>query len=55
MEPERCLGKGVDAPELGTVKGFIRFLTSASRGLIVEKPTVDSINAYAEESFASLI
>ena len=39
---ERRLGKGVDAPKLDTVKGFIRFLASASRGLIVEKPTLST-------------
>ena len=49
---ERCLGQGVDAPDLPTVKDFIRFHAAASRGKIVELPTIDSVIAFAEWFFA---
>jgi hypothetical protein len=52
MARKRCLGEGVDAPDLPTVKDFIRFLAAGSRGKIVELPTVDSVNAFAEWFFA---
>jgi len=52
MVRERYLGKGVDAPDMPTVKDFIRFSAAASRGKIVELPTVDSINAFTEWFFA---
>jgi hypothetical protein len=48
MVRERCLRKGVDAPDVLTVKDFIRFSAAASRGKIVELPTVDSVNAFTE-------
>ena len=47
-----CLRKAVDAPDLATVKDFLRFHISISRGYIDEKPTVDSVNTYAEWFFA---
>jgi hypothetical protein len=49
---ERCLGKGADAPDVPTVKDFIRFSAAASRGKIVELPTIDSVNAFAEWFFS---
>jgi hypothetical protein len=52
MVREHCLGKGVDAPDVPTVKDSIRFSAAASRGKIVELPTVDSVNAFAEWFFA---
>jgi hypothetical protein len=52
MVRERCLGKGVDAPDVPIVKDFIRFSAAASRGKIVELPTVDSVNTFAEWFFA---
>jgi hypothetical protein len=52
MVRERCLGTGVEALDVETVKDFIRFHASASRGKIVELPTVDSVNAVAEWFFA---
>jgi hypothetical protein len=52
MVRERYLGEGVDAPNVPTVKDFIRFSAAASRGKIVKLPTVDSINAFAEWFFA---
>ena len=42
----------VDAPNLTTVKDFLRFHIATSRGKIVEKPTVDSVNTFAEWYFA---
>jgi hypothetical protein len=38
----------VDAPDLATVKDFLRFHISISRGYIDEKQTVDSVNTHAE-------
>jgi hypothetical protein len=52
MVREHCLGKGVDAPDVPTVKDSIRFSAAASRGKIVELPTVDSVNSFAEWFFA---
>jgi hypothetical protein len=46
------LRKGVDAPDLATVKDFLRFYIATSRGKIVEKPTADSVNTFAEWFFA---
>ena len=44
--------EGVEAPDLATVKDFLRFYVATSRGKIVERPTVDSINTVAEWFFA---
>jgi hypothetical protein len=55
MVRERCPGKGVDAPDVPTVKDFIRFSAAASRGKVVELPTVDSVNAFAGWFFAGSI
>jgi hypothetical protein len=38
------LYKGVDAPDLITIKDFLRFYIVTSCGKIVEKPTADSVN-----------
>jgi hypothetical protein len=47
-----CLGEGVDAPDLATIKDFLRFYIATSRGKIVAKPTADSVNSFAEWFFA---
>jgi hypothetical protein len=52
MAREHCLGKGVNAPDLATVKDFVRFHAAASRGKIVDLPTVDFINTFLEWFFA---
>jgi hypothetical protein len=52
MVRERCLGKGVDALDLATVKDFIRFHAASNSGKIVELPTADLVNAFAEWFFA---
>ena len=49
---EHCLGKGVDAPYLATVQDFARFHANASRGKIVDAPTVDSVNTFVKWFFA---
>jgi hypothetical protein len=47
------LRSGVAAPDLATVKDFIRFYIATSRPrLDAEKPTVDSVNTVAEWFFA---
>jgi hypothetical protein len=47
------LRPGVAAPDLATVKDFIRFYIATSRPrLDAEKPTVDSVNTVAEWFFA---
>jgi hypothetical protein len=52
MARDRCLGSGVQAPDLATVEDFLRFHAATSCGKIVTKPTADSINAFAEWFFA---
>jgi hypothetical protein len=47
-----CLHKGMGAPDLITVKGFLRFYIATSRGKIVEKLTIDSVNTFAKWFFA---
>jgi hypothetical protein len=39
---QHCLREGVNAPDLATVKDFLRFHIATSRGKIVEKPTVNT-------------
>jgi hypothetical protein len=50
----RCLHEGVDAPDLATVKDFLRFQAATSRGIIDEEGriTADSLNTFAEWFFA---
>jgi hypothetical protein len=49
---ERVLGKDVEAPDLATVKDFLRFHAATSKGKIVERPTSESLNTFAEWFFA---
>jgi hypothetical protein len=49
---ERVLRKNVEAPDLATVKDFLRFHAAASKGKIKEKITTDSLNTFAEWFFA---
>ncbi len=49
---ERYLGEKVDAPDLPIMKDFIRFHAASSSGKIVDLPTPDSVNAFAEWFFA---
>jgi hypothetical protein len=44
---ERCHVEGVDAPDLASMKDFLRFYVAISRGKIVQRPTADSINTVA--------
>jgi hypothetical protein len=41
---ERYLRQGVAAPDLATLKDFIRFHAHTSRSKIADKPTADSVN-----------
>jgi hypothetical protein len=43
-----CLGTEVEAPDLVTVKDFLRFYIATSRPLLTSKPRADSINTVAE-------
>jgi hypothetical protein len=47
---QRCLHKGVNAPDLATVKDFLRFHAASGCGKIDEEKqlTADSLNAFAE-------
>jgi hypothetical protein len=47
-----CLRWGIEAPDLTTVKDFIRFYVATSQPQIGDKPTADSINTVAEWFFA---
>ena len=42
----------MEAPDLATVKDFLRFHAAASKGKIKEKITSDSLNTFAEWFFA---
>lgn len=49
---EQFLRLGVEAPNLATVKDFLRFYIATSRPHLTEKLTVDSISTVAEWFFA---
>jgi hypothetical protein len=50
--PEQVLRKNVEAPDLATVKDFLRFQAATSKGKIQEEVTCDSLNTFAEWFFA---
>jgi hypothetical protein len=50
---DRCLGEGVDAPALPTMKDSLRFYVAASRGKVVQRTTADLVNTFAEWFFFS--
>jgi hypothetical protein len=52
MAHEDCLRPGIAAPDLVTVKDFVRFYVATSRPKLSNKPTADSINKVAEWFFA---
>jgi hypothetical protein len=49
---DRVLTKHVDAPDLATVKDFLRFHAATSKGKIREEISCDSLNTFAEWFFA---
>ena len=50
---EDCLRKGIAAPDLATIKDFLRFYVATSKPQIdTTKPTRDSIQTVAEWLFA---
>lgn len=49
---ERYLGEGVAAPDLTTIKDFLRFYAATSRPVLFDVPTDESINTVAEWFFA---
>jgi hypothetical protein len=49
---ERVLKKNVEAPDLTTVKDFLRFHAAVSKGKIKEKITPNSLNTFTEWFFA---
>lgn len=52
MARAKCLRKGVETPDLATVKDLVRFYIATSKPQIDVKPTVDSINTVMEWFFA---
>jgi hypothetical protein len=48
---DRCLRPGIEAPDLVTVKDFLRFYIATSRPQLADIPTTESINAVAEWFF----
>jgi hypothetical protein len=48
---EHCLRSGIGAPNLATVKDFLRFYIATSQPILANIPTVDSINTVAEWFF----
>ena len=51
-ERELVLAKNVEAPDLATVKDFLRFKAAAGKGMIIEQTTYHSLNTFAEWFFA---
>ena len=49
---ERVLSENVEAPDLATVKDFLRFQAATGQGMIVKRITCDSLNTFAEWFFA---
>ena len=49
---QQYLNEGATAPNLVTLKDFVRFFAALSRGRIKDKPTADSINSTLEFFFA---
>jgi len=49
---EQVLRENVEAPDLATVKDFLRFQAATSKGKIQEEVTCDSLNTFAEWFFA---
>ena len=49
---EHCLRPGIAAPDLVTVKDFVRFYIATCRPQLTNVPTVDSIYTVAEWFFA---
>jgi hypothetical protein len=49
---DRVLRKNVEAPDLTTVKDFLRFQAATGQGMIVEQITCDSLNTFTEWFFA---
>jgi hypothetical protein len=47
---DRVLKKHVEAPDLATVKDFLRYRTATSKGKIKEKLTCDSLNTFCQQS-----
>ena len=52
MVRERFLGKESTLLIWPPVKDYLRFRAATSRSKVVEKPTADSLNAFAEWFFA---
>lgn len=49
---EGCLRRGIEVPDLATLKDFFRFYIATSRPVIGDVPTADSICSIAEFFFA---
>src|SRR4051812_31412576 len=45
---ELVLAQNVEAPDLGTLKDFLRCKAAAGKGMMVEQTTCDSLNTFAE-------
>ena len=52
MARDRCLRPGIEAPDLATVKDFLRFYIATSHPQLADVPTTESINTVAEWFFA---
>jgi hypothetical protein len=48
----QCLRRGIEVPDLATVKDFFRFYIATSRPIIDDLPTADLIRSIAEFFFA---
>jgi hypothetical protein len=50
-DPGKCLAEGVLAPDLATIKDFIRYYIDSSRGRLSLRPVVSSVLNFAERFF----
>lgn len=52
VNQDECLQQGQPAPDLATVKDFIRFYISSTHGMLTVRPTMSSVKNFAERFFA---
>lgn len=52
VSEEECLQEGQPAPDLATVKDFIRYYIYSAKGMLTLRPTMPSVKNFAERFFA---
>lgn len=51
VNQDECLQQGQPAPDLATVKDFIRFYISSTHGMLTVRPIMSSVKNFAERFF----